>query len=93
MTDVGALTEEEVRDRLRTIPDPCSIAYRRPTDIVSFGLVDEVHGGKRPRVVLRLTEPTCMYRIWFHRRIREVLGPDAEIEFAPADALWGPPED
>jgi metal-sulfur cluster biosynthetic enzyme len=89
----GALTADEVRARLRTIDDPCSIAHRRPTDIVSFGLVDDVRGGERPRVVLRLTEPTCMYGVWFLRRIREVLGPDAEVEFAAADQIWGPPEE
>lgn len=60
---------------------------------MSFGLVDEARGGARPRVVLRLTEPTCLYRVWFLRRVREALGTDADVEFAPADALWDPPED
>ena len=86
------LTDEEVADALRSIPDPCSLAHRRPTDIVSFGLVKEAQGGERPHVTLRLTEPTCLYRAWFVRKVRDLLGSEADIDFAPADDIWGPEE-
>ncbi|MGH9036521.1 MAG: hypothetical protein ACRD0O_12230 [Acidimicrobiia bacterium] len=84
------LSDAEVLERLRSVTDPCSVAAGRPTDIVAFGLVREATGGERPRVRLRLTEPTCLYRVWFMRAVRDAVGPDTTIEFAPADDLWGP---
>ena len=86
------LSEAEIRERLGRIVDPCSVAHGRPTDIVRFRLVDEIEAGERPRVVLRLTEPTCLYRVWFLRQVRAVLGEDAVVEFAPGDAIWDPEE-
>lgn len=86
------MTDEEVLDRLRAIEDPCSRAAGRPTDIVAFGLVDEVEGGSAPRVRLRLTEPSCLFRVWFARRVRAVVGPSVRLEFADADELWAPVE-
>lgn len=78
----------DVRDSLATIFDPCSIAAGRPVDIVSMGLVDNVridHGSVE--ITLRLTEPSCMYRVWFIRQVRSRIGPNARVTFA-ADLLW-----
>lgn len=85
------MTRDEILERLGRIQDPCSISHGRPTDIVSFGLVDEIEAGDPPRVKLRLTEPTCLFGVYFARCVREVLGPDAIVELADADAFWEPP--
>lgn len=85
------MTREEIRERLRGIQDPCSISHGRPTDIVSFGLVDEIEPGDPPRVRLRLTEPTCLFGVYFARCVREVLGPETIVELAGADEFWEPP--
>jgi metal-sulfur cluster biosynthetic enzyme len=84
------ITAAEVTARLRTIEDPCSVSNGTPVDIVSFGLVDEVRGGTRPYVRLRLTEPTCLYRLWFHRQVRAAVGVDVEVGFTVADDFWEP---
>ncbi len=86
------MNADEIVSRLRQVRDPCCMARGLPHDIVEFGLVDEVHGGPEARVVLRLTEPTCLYRAWFHRRLRSLLGPDVAIEFTAADEMWEPPD-
>ncbi len=82
------MTREEILARLSRIQDPCSISHGRPIDIVSFGLVDEVEAGDPPRVRLRLTEPTCLFGVYFARCVREVLGADAIVELAAADVFW-----
>lgn len=87
------MTRAEIIDRLSTIQDPCSISHGRPTDIVSFGLVQEIAPGSPPRVKLRLTEPTCLFGVYFLRCVREVLGPDAVVEWADADEFWEPTAD
>lgn len=85
------LSDDQVRERLSTIIDPCSAGHGRPTDIVSFGLVREVRGGKVPRVVLHLTEPTCMYQLWFMRQVRDAVGPETEVAFVSPDEIWESP--
>jgi metal-sulfur cluster biosynthetic enzyme len=85
------VTREEILERLAGIDDPCSISHGRPTDIVSFGLVDAVEPGPPPRVRLRLTEPTCLFGVYFVRCVREVVGADAVVEWADADSFWEPP--
>lgn len=53
-----------------------------------MGLVEDIrtHDG-HPEVTLRLTEPSCMYRIWFIRQVKRHLGANAEVRFA-IDLLW-----
>ncbi len=85
------MTRDEILERLALIHDPCSISHGRPTDIVSFGLIDAIEPGSPPRVRLRLTDPTCLFGVYFARCVREVLGPDAIVELAGADTFWEPP--
>lgn len=91
MRVVGYLTEDQILDRLRTIVDPCCAAAGRPQDIVSFGLVSEIRPGAKPYVLLHLTEPMCLYHLWFRRQVKDRLGADATVEFVSPDEIWEPP--
>lgn len=65
---------EVVRERLRGVLDPCSVAAGNAMEIVEMGLVDrlEVREG-RVDVHLRLTSPTCPMLEHFAREMRRVL--------------------
>jgi len=91
MAPAIGLSEDEILERLRTIVDPCSAASGRPQDIVTFGLVREIRAGTPPTVVLHLTEPMCMYHIWFRRQVQDRLGPEAAVEFVSPDEIWEAP--
>src|SRR5581483_5668244 len=82
---------EQILDRLRTIVDPCCAAAGRPQDIVSFGLVREIQAGVKPHVLLHLTEPMCLYHLWFRRQVKDRLGENATVEFVSPDQIWEPP--
>jgi metal-sulfur cluster biosynthetic enzyme len=67
-----------VVEALGTVLDPCSIAMRRPTDIVSMGLVESVEiDGGRVGVVLLLTDPSCVHFIGMRSYITDAL---ADVE-------------
>src|SRR5579862_704068 len=91
MAPAIALSEDEILERLRTIIDPCSAASGRPQDIVTFGLVREIRPGTSPTIVLHLTEPMCMYHIWFRRQVQDRLGPGTSVEFVSPDEIWEAP--
>jgi metal-sulfur cluster biosynthetic enzyme len=74
------MTAEEIRRRLNTIVDPCSVATGAPAGLVDMGLVREITireapGGATVLVRLGLTEPGCMIGASFLVRARECLEP------------------
>ena len=48
----GGPDREAVMAALASVPEPCSIAMRRPTDIVAMGLVESVTIEAMPRLRL-----------------------------------------
>jgi metal-sulfur cluster biosynthetic enzyme len=93
------MTAPEVRARLNTIVDPCSLAAGAPAGIDEMGLVRGVDveatpGGAVIRVRIGLTEPGCMIGASFITRARECLAslPDvARVEVAlEHDCDWTP---
>ena len=69
-----AVTRSQVMDALRSVPEPCSIAMRTPTDICAMGLVEEVQiRGGQVDVVLVLTDPSCVHFMSMRRYINDVL--------------------
>jgi metal-sulfur cluster biosynthetic enzyme len=68
------ITEDDVREALRAVADPCAIATGVPVDVVAMGLVHAISsdsGGVT--VTLRLTSPFCMQVGLITQRCQEVL--------------------
>jgi metal-sulfur cluster biosynthetic enzyme len=93
------MTADEIRRRLNTIVDPCSIAAGAPAGLVDMGLVREVtiregSDGTTVRVRIGLTEPGCMIGASFLVRARECLEPLAGIDHLDVqlqhDCDWTP---
>jgi metal-sulfur cluster biosynthetic enzyme len=58
---VGARRVEQVREALRGVVDPCSVAAATPMNIVEMGLVDRIEpDGDGIAIRLSLTSPSCM---------------------------------
>ena len=69
-----SVTEAAVRESLRGIPEPCSIAMRTPMDICEMGLVESVQiDGSKVTVTLVLTDPSCVHFAGMQRYIRDEL--------------------
>jgi len=87
------VTEQSVRDALRSVVDPCSIATGAPINILDMGLVRGVEVRDGVAVVgLRLTHPFCMQAANIADRIREVVaagtGLAATVDIDVADEWW-----
>jgi metal-sulfur cluster biosynthetic enzyme len=88
-------TEQDIREALHAVREPCSIAMRNPMDIVEMGLVQgvEVAVG-RVRVTLVLTDPSCVHYLPMRRYIADVLlalDGVQEVEVAMSTSeLWTP---
>lgn len=92
---VAMPTPDEIRARLRQVPEPCGLLMRTPLDICEMGLVDEIScADGRVRVVLVLTDPSCVHFGGLRRYITDVLAelPGVEaVEVAiSTTALWTP---
>ena len=81
--DVGAVDDEgaepptpgAVRERLRSVVDPCSAAVGTDIDVVELGLIDAVTvEGNAVTVSMRLTSPGCLMVEYFAREVDEVVG-------------------
>lgn len=81
--DVGAVddggaeppTPGAVRERLRSVVDPCSAAVGTDIDVVELGLIDAVTvEGNAVTVSMRLTSPGCLMVEYFAREVDEVVG-------------------
>jgi metal-sulfur cluster biosynthetic enzyme len=89
------MTRAEIRERLRGVPEPCSILMRAPKDICEMGLVDEIEiDGGHVRVVLVLTDPSCVHFLSLRRYITDALleHPDVtsvEVVMSTTE-LWTP---
>jgi metal-sulfur cluster biosynthetic enzyme len=91
MTVVSATElEERVRDCLRQVKDPCSVATGHPLHLEEMGLVKSVEAdadGGRVVVNLRLTSPTCVMVGYFVTEIQQLVGQalpemeDVEVRF------------
>ena len=67
-------TQDEVRERLRRVPEPCAILLREKDDIVSMGLVEHIEcGNGHVRVELVLTDASCVHFAGLQRFIADVL--------------------
>ena len=84
-----------VMEALGTVPEPCSVLMRRPTDIHSMGLIESVaiEGGKVD-VVLVLTDPSCVHftamRSYIGDALADVEGVE-EVEVTMSTTqLWTP---
>ncbi len=89
-----AITEEEIRDTLRTVFDP-----ELGINIVDLGLIygiDTPEEGKHPKITFTLTTPACpigpMIQAQIHEAVANMDGVDevdTEIVFSPP---WDPRE-
>jgi metal-sulfur cluster biosynthetic enzyme len=87
--------EDEIRERLRTVPEPCGLLMRTPIDICEMGLVDEIScSDGRVRVELVLTDASCVHFGGLRRYITDVLlelpGVDTVEVTASTTKLWTP---
>lgn len=86
---------EAVMAALAEVPEPCSIAMRRPTDIVAMGLIESVGiEGGQVEVVLVLTDPSCVHFTAMSGYIVDALEPLPGIEGVSVSMsttqLWTP---
>ncbi|WP_338873678.1 metal-sulfur cluster assembly factor [Myxococcus stipitatus] len=89
------MTEAAIRERIQSIPDPCSLATGVPLGIGEMGLIESVanHAGK-VTVRLHITSPMCMMAAYFMREVEQRLqgqeGVDSvHVEF-DHDLKWTP---
>lgn len=68
------MTEQELRERIQDIPDPCSLATGVPLGIGEMGLIQSLActDGK-VTVRLHITSPMCMMAAYFMREIEQRL--------------------
>lgn len=103
---VHPVDAQAVRAVLSDITDPCSAAAGAPATIVEMGLVRSVEvtqlaEGAHVRVVIGITEPTCLMGLPFTRSARDrlqalpgvagvdvTLATDADWSEQDADPVW-----
>lgn len=92
-------TEAAVRECLRTVPEPCSLLMREPTNITDMGLLEHIeisviNSAVRVRVELVLTDPSCLHFGAMQRFITDALlhldGVDEVEVRASTTVLWSP---
>jgi metal-sulfur cluster biosynthetic enzyme len=88
-------TVDVIRAQLRKVPEPCGLLMRTPLDICEMGLVDEISCEEgRVRVVLVLTDTSCVHFGGMRRYITDVVGelPGVDtVEVTVSTAkLWTP---
>lgn len=91
----GATTQEEVRDALATVVDPCSQAAGIPLSLPDMGLVAAISitdGGRRVEVTLRVTAPQCLFAPLFaveaENRILDLPTVDVAVVTIADDLDW-----
>lgn len=78
MADINASPLDPLRDALRRVVDPCSIATGVPVDLLDMGLVKGLRlDGGTAHVELLVTSPLCTQIGLIVDRVREVL---AEVD-------------
>lgn len=93
MTAPDGLTEQQVRDALNTVVDPCSAAIGVPAGINEMGLVRHVEvRPTRLLVQIAITDPGCVLGPSFVASAREclsVLAGSRSLDIVLSDwALW-----
>ncbi len=93
MTDT-ALTER-ILAALASVPEPCSIAFRKPISIVEMGLVEHIKvTGCHAEITLCLTDTACVHFTGMQQYIRDVLLQLTDISSVDVrqtlDQLWTP---
>ena len=81
--------------RLALVPEPCSIAMRKPVNIAQMGLIDDVaFDGGHVVVTLCLTDPACVHFRSMQAYIAGVLTELPEVRSVEVvqvtDKLWTP---
>jgi metal-sulfur cluster biosynthetic enzyme len=70
VTSVG-----RVRERLREVHDPCSVATGSNLNVVEMGLVRSITvDGRHVHVDMRLTTPACHMVGYFHEEVEDSVG-------------------
>jgi metal-sulfur cluster biosynthetic enzyme len=95
LTMVTMPSEQRVREELHRIPEPCGLLMRDPIDICEMGLVDEVDcADGRVRIVLVLTDASCVHFSGLQRYIGDVVGAPAGVRSVEVTAsttkMWTP---
>lgn len=68
-------TTETVRQRLRRVDDPCSVARGTGMNIVEMGLIKDISiDSGHVAVTMRLTSPGCMMVPYFCREVEAEVG-------------------
>ncbi|AGC41438.1 hypothetical protein MYSTI_00079 [Myxococcus stipitatus DSM 14675] len=89
------MTESAIRERIQSIPDPCSLATGVPLGIGEMGLIESVvnHAGK-VTVRLHITSPMCMMAAYFMREVEQRLQGQEGVESVHVefdhDLKWTP---
>lgn len=84
-----------IEEALHRVPEPCGLLMREPIDICDMGLVDLIeHDAGRVRIVLVLTDASCVHFTGLQRYIADVVGELPGIESVTVDAsttdMWTP---
>jgi metal-sulfur cluster biosynthetic enzyme len=88
--------EREVRQRLRTIPEPCSLLMRTPMDICQMGIVGPVECSPdgAVKVELVLTDASCIHFSALQRYITDAVLAISDVTQVTVSAstsiLWTP---
>jgi metal-sulfur cluster biosynthetic enzyme len=89
-------TEQEVRQRLETIPEPCSLLMRTPMDICQMGIVGPVECAPdgAVKVELVLTDASCIHFSHLQRYITDAVMAISDVTHVTVSAstsiLWTP---
>lgn len=87
-TNGDKVTEEAVRDALRSVMDP-----ELHLDVIALGLIDTVDLEKDPaEVKMLLTTPFCPYGPWLVQQVKEAaqLAASREVKVEVLPKQWSP---
>lgn len=94
MTRDQALMLEEIRTRLDTIPDPCSIAMGKPMSLLEMGLVENVAiaADGAVTVTLCLTDTACVHfggmRDYIEQSLQDIAGIGSVCVDHTTEVIW-----
>jgi metal-sulfur cluster biosynthetic enzyme len=91
----GSTRHDAILNRLREVPEPCSLLMRAPTNIVDMGLVQSVtETGGRIDVELVLTDPSCVHFAGMSAYITDTLkhvdGVEEVVVTPSVTTIWTP---
>jgi metal-sulfur cluster biosynthetic enzyme len=86
---------DRIEAALHRVPEPCGILMREPIDICDMGLVDVIeHHDGHVRIVLVLTDASCVHFTGLQRYIADVVGELSGITSVTVEAstteMWTP---